>query len=111
MMTDEQMLAAYETLAQLSRLMLASTELGQWDQMTAQQDELSLLLDMLSTGEGTQPRPATVLAIKKALIEDILVTQKASLDRALPWRASLAEMLDSAGSARRMAHAYGQAGK
>lgn len=110
MMTDEQMLAAYEDLTQLSRRMLASTEQRQWEQMAAQQDELSVLLDMLGNADGVHGRSPAVLAIKKALIEEILAVQKATLDLALPWRSSIAAMLDSTGSAKRVAHAYGQAG-
>jgi hypothetical protein len=111
MMTDAQMLAAYEDLMQLSTGMLASTEQGQWEQMEEQQDALSVLLDLLRAGEGTQLRPDAVMAAKKRLIEDILSLQKATLDLALPWRASIAAMLDSAGAAKRVAHAYGQAGR
>ena len=109
-MTDKQIVDAYKNLAELSRRMLASTEQGHWEQMTAQQDELSLLIDMLKAEEGAQPLPAQVLAMKKALVEEILITQKATLDLALPWRASLADMLNSAGSAKRMAYAYRQVG-
>ncbi len=109
-MNDEQMLGAYEDLTRLSEQMLASTRQGQWEQMAEQQDALSVLLDLLRAGEGTQRRPAAVMASKKRSIEDILALQKATLDRALPWRASVAAMLDSAGSAKRVAHAYGQAG-
>ena len=109
-MTDAQMLAAYEDLMQLSGRMLASTEQKQWEQMAEQQDALSALLDLLTRGEGDASRPAAVLAAKKAFIVDILAAQKATLDLALPWRASIAAMLDSAGSAKRVAHAYGQAG-
>lgn len=111
MMNDEQVLAAYDDLMQLSVRMLASTEHGQWEQMEEQQDALSVLLNLLRAGEGTQLRPAAVMAAKKRLIEDILALQKATLDLALPWRASIAAMLDSAGSAKRVAHAYGQAGR
>ena len=111
MMTDAQMLAAYEDLMQLSGRMLASTEQAQWEQMAEQQDALSALLDLLRAGDGTQLRPAAVMAAKKGLIEDILALQKATLDLTLPWRASIAAMLDSAGSAKRVAHAYGQAGR
>lgn len=111
MMTDEQMLAAYDDLMHLSGRMLASTEQGQWEQMEEQQDALSVLIDLLRAGEGTQLRPDAVMAAKKRLIEDILALQKATLDLALPWRASIAAMLDSAGSAKRVAHAYGQAGR
>lgn len=108
MMNDEQMLGAYEELTQLSRQMLASTQQGQWEQMAAQQDALSVLLELLRAGEGTQRRQAAVMASKKQSIEDILALQKATLALALPWRASIATMLDSAGSAKRVAHAYGQ---
>ena len=105
-MTDEEMLAAYEELIQLSGRMLASTEQAEWEQMGEQQDALSVLLDRLRAGEGTQLRPAAVMAAKHRLIEDILALQKATLDLALPWRGSIAAMLKSGGSAKRVAHAY-----
>lgn len=110
MMTDEQMLAAYESMTQLSRRMLASTEQGQWEEMAQQQDELSMLLAVLRDGDGGQARTPAVTAIKKALIEDILAIQKATMDITLPMRDSVAAMLGSAGSAKRVAQAYGQGG-
>lgn len=111
MMNDEQVLAAYEDLMQLSQRMLASTRQQQWEQMDEQQQALSALLERLGQGEGNQRRPAAVMAAKKRLVEDTLALQKAMLDLALPWRASIGTMLDSAGSAKRVAHAYGQAGR
>ncbi len=111
MMTDEQMLAVYEELTQLSRQMLASTEQGQWEQMAAQQVELSVLLDRLKREDAAQERAPAALALKKVLIEDMLAIQQATLALALPWRSSIAAMLDSAGSAKRVAHAYGQGGR
>lgn len=110
MMTDAQMLAAYEDLTHLSRRMLASTEQGQWEQMAAQQDELAALLDLLKREDAAQERAPAALALKKGLIEDVLAMQQATLALALPWRSSIAAMLDSAGSAKRVAHAYGQGG-
>jgi flagellar protein FliT len=108
MMTDDQVLAAYEMLQQLSQRMLASTGQGDWEQMAQQQAELAALMDSLQAGEGQAPRPAAVMAAKKARIEKILATQKATMEIALPWRDSVAAMLDSAGSAKRVAQAYGQ---
>jgi hypothetical protein len=48
------------------------------------------------------------MSAKKTRIENILATQKATMEIALPWRDSVAAMLDSAGSAKRVALAYGQ---
>ena len=110
MMTNDQMLAAYETLKQLSQRMLTSTEQGQWEQIAQHQEELSMLTDVLRAGEAQALLPAAVMASKKAVIEDILAIQKATMEIALPWRDSIAAMLDSAGSARRVARAYGQGG-
>lgn len=110
MMTDEQVLASYEDMMQLSQQMLVATQQGQWDEMAAQQEVLSGLLARLSVGEGGELRPAGVVAAKKRLIEDILAVQKTTLELSLPLRASVAAMLDSAGSAKKVAHAYGQGG-
>jgi flagellar protein FliT len=110
MMTDEQVLAAYELLKQLSQRMLASNRQRDWEQMPQQQEELAALMQALQAGEGEAPRPPAVMAAKKTLIDDILAMQKATMAIALPWRDSVAAMLDSAGSAKRVAQAYGQGG-
>jgi hypothetical protein len=110
MMTDDQMLAAYETLKQLSQQMLTATGQGQWEQMAQQQEELSMLMALLQSGEAQALWPPAVMASKKALIVDILAIQKATMEITLPWRDSVAAMLDSAGSAKRVARAYGQGG-
>jgi hypothetical protein len=107
MMTDEQVLSTYASLRQLSQRLLASTGDEQWEQMAQQQEELSTLMERLQGGEGQAPRPV-IAAAKKALIEEILVLQKATMSITLPRRDSIAAMIDSAGSAKRIARAYGQ---
>ena len=110
MMTDEQVLGSYEDMMRVSELMLVATQQGQWDDMAAQQEALSGILAGLGAGEGGELRSADIMAAKKRLIEDILVVQKMTLELSLPLRASVAAMLDSAGSAKKIAHAYGQGG-
>ena len=109
-MTDEQMLATYELLKQLSLRMLESTKQGDWEQLTQQQEELAMLMQLLheGDGDGEASRPAAVLAGKKALIVALLEIQHATMEITLPWRDSIGAMLDSAGSAKRVAQAYGQ---
>jgi hypothetical protein len=107
MMTDEQVLAAYASLRQLLQRLQASTGDQEWEQVAQQQEELSTLMERLQGGEGQASRPA-IAAARKALIEEILVLQKATMDITLSRRDSFAAMLDSAGSAKRIARAYGQ---
>ncbi len=108
MMTDDQVLATYALLKQLSQRMLASTTQGDWEQWAQQQEEVSMLVQQLQAGEGRAPRPAAFMAAKKALIVDTLAIQEAAMEITTPWRDSVAAMLDSAGSAKRVAQAYGQ---
>jgi flagellar protein FliT len=108
MMSDEQVLATYALLKQLSERMLASTEEGDWAQWAQQQEEASMLMQRLQAGEGQGLRPAAVMAAKQALIVEALAAQKTAMEITLPWRANVAAMLDSAGSAKRVAQAYGQ---
>ena len=110
MMTDEQMLGAYELLKQLSQRILVSNRQGDWEQLPQQQEELAALMQALQAGEGVALRTAAVMAAKKSLIDDILATQQATMEIALPWRDRVVAMLDSAGSAKRVAQAYGQGG-
>ena len=107
-MTDDQMLATYQLLKQLSQRMLESTRQGDWEQLTQQQEELAMLMQLLHDGDDDAPRPAAVLASKKALIVALLEIQHATMEITLPWRDSIGAMLDSAGSAKRVAQAYGQ---
>jgi flagellar protein FliT len=108
MMTDDRMLATYQSLKLLSEQMLASTRQGDWEPLAQQQVELATLMQSLQAGEGQAIRPAAVLAAKKALIVELLAIQDATMEITLPWRDSVAAMLDSAGSAKRVAQAYGQ---
>lgn len=108
MMTDDRMLATYQTLKLLSERMLASTRQGDWEQLAQQQEELAMLMQSLQAGEGQATRPAAVLAAKKALIVELLAIQNTTMEITLPWRDSVGAMLDSAGSAKRVAQAYGQ---
>ncbi len=108
MMTDDQVLAMYALLKQLSERILASTTQRDWEQWAQQQDEVSMLMRQLQAGEGQALRPAAFMAAKKAFIIDALAIQQAAMEIMLPWRDSVAAMLDSAGSAKRVAQAYGQ---
>ena len=110
MMTDEQVLGAYALLKQLSQRILVSNREGDWEQLPQQQDELDALMRALQAGEGAAPRPAAFVGAKKALIDEIMAVQQATMEIALPWRERVAAMLDSAGSAKRVAQAYGQGG-
>ena len=107
-MTDDQMLATYRLLKQLSQRMLESTRQGDCEQLTQQQEELAMLMQLLQAEDGEVPRPAAVLAVKKALIVEVMDIQHATMEITLPWRDSVAAMLDSAGSAKRVAQAYAQ---
>jgi flagellar protein FliT len=108
MMTDDEVLATYALLKQSSQRILASTAQRDWEQWARQQEEVSMLVQQLQVGEGQALRPAAFMAAKKALIVDTLAIQQAAMAITTPWRDNVAAMLDSAGSAKRVAQAYGQ---
>jgi hypothetical protein len=107
MLDDAQLLNAYQQMADLSARMLAATGERDWDALAEQERQQDALFAMLQRADAGQRRPADVLRRQQALIEEILANQSKRSELALEWRESIAALLGSVDSARRIAKAYG----
>lgn len=105
-MDDVEMVSAYEELAQMTQEMLAAVQQRDWNafsELEARQGDLVLVIQQKDTVEPTDP---TVRARKKALLEDLLQTQQRITDLLIPWRSTMAALLNGVSTARRVNSAY-----
>jgi hypothetical protein len=107
MLDDAQLLNAYQQMADLSARMLAATGERDWDALAEQERQQDALFVVLQRADAGQRRPAEVLRRQQALIEEIMANQSQRGELALAWRESIAALLGSVDSARRIAKAYG----
>lgn len=107
MLDDTQLLEAYQQMADLSAGMLAATGEREWEVLAEQERRQDALFALLQKADAGQRRPAEVLRMQQALIQQILANQSQRRELALEWRDSVGALLDSVDSARRIAKAYG----
>lgn len=105
-MDDVEMISAYKDLAQMTQEMLAAVQQRDWDafsELETRQGDLMLVIQQQDTVQLVDP---TVLARKKVLLEDILETQRRITDLLIPWRSTMAALLNGVSAARRVNSAY-----
>lgn len=106
-MNDQQMIETYEAVAELSRQMLLATQQREWERFGEHETRQATLIDLLKAEDTTPSNDPDTMARKKALIEEILACNAKVQDLVVPWRATIASLLDSVGAARRIAQTYG----
>lgn len=100
------MISAYESLAQMTQEMLAAVQQRDWDafsELEIRQGQLMLTIQQMDTMQLVDPG---VLARKKVLLEDLLETQRRITDLLIPWRSTMAALLNGVSAARRVNNAY-----
>jgi hypothetical protein len=99
--------AIHRQLAALSAELLRVCRERDWEDFAALREREAALLEQLRSF-GTERRPGrTELARIEALIMQTLSNQREAQALLAPWREEIAAQLRSAGSSRKLAHAYG----
>lgn len=106
MMNDEQVLALYESVSELSGEMLAAAQAGDWEQLAELESRCASHVQVLREGEARVSLSAERRAHKLAMLRKILADDRAIRDITLPWMAKLSSLLQSSGVERRVAIAY-----
>lgn len=107
-MDNQEILALYETVADITDQMLAAARTGDWEQLAALESRCSSQVEILK--QNDLPRqPLTPLAReqKTRIIKKILDDDRQIRDITEPWMAQLSAMLNSAGTERKLAQTYG----
>lgn len=106
MMNDEQVLALYESVSELTGKMLAAAQSGNWDHLAELESRCASHVQVLREGEAVVVLSGERRAHKVAMLRKILADDRAIRDITLPWMAKLSTLLQSSSVERRVATAY-----
>lgn len=107
-MNNQEILALYESVADITDQMLAAARTGDWEKLAALESRCSSQVEIIK--QNDQPRqPLTPLAReqKTRIIKKILEDDRQIRDITEPWMAQLSAMINSAGTERKLSQAYG----
>ncbi len=106
-MKSEEVIALYESVADITTQMLAAARMGDWEHLAELESRCSHQVEMLKASEPATQLRAMERERKVRLIKKILEDDRQIRDLTEPWMARLSAMISSAGTERKLAHAYG----
>lgn len=107
-MDSQQILAVYETIADITDQMVAAARTGDWEQLAALESRCSSQVDIIRKNEEPKQvlsdlaRERKVTIIKKILADDREIRSITE-----PWMTRLAALMNSTGTERKLSQAYG----
>jgi len=106
MMTNEQVLATYETMQTLTARMLVAAGDEDWDELSVLEQQVSAHVQRLQANEEKVVLEKEGRLRKVALIRQMLEDDRKIRDLTMPWMAHLSKLINSTGTERRLANAY-----
>lgn len=106
MMTDTEVMATYEAMAELTAQMLAAASKSDWDQLILLEKRCAAHVQALKQNEPAQPLQGASRLKKIQLIKQLLEDDRRIRDLTTPWMANLSALLNSSGKKRRVDQAY-----
>ena len=107
MMTSQEVLAVYTTMAKLTGQMVAAAEAGDWDRLTLLEQRCAAHTRTLKEQEPPQPLRGAERERKIELIRQMLVDDRRIRDLTMPWMAQLSALIGHTRTERRVVNAYG----
>jgi flagellar protein FliT len=107
MMTNHDVLTVYAEMADLTEQMLDAATRSEWDQLVALEQRCAAHVRTLQAEEGRQPMVGEQRERKVELIRKMLNADRKIRDITMPWMAQLSALINSTGTERRLANAYG----
>jgi len=107
MMTGQEVLIEYATVAELTGQMLAAAEAGDWDHLVVLEQECTAHVDVLKREEAAVVLNPSGRQAKIDCIRRILAHDRQIRDLTMPWMAQLSALINNSGTQRRLANAYG----
>lgn len=107
MMSTNEVLSVYETMAELSKQMLDAAASSDWDRLTQLETRCADQVARLRDGEAGVPFQGEQRVKKIALLKRLLDDDRKIRDLAMPKLAELSALISNTGTRRRLAHAYG----
>lgn len=107
-MDNQEVIALYETVADITDQMLAAARIGDWERLAALESRCSSQVEILKkSAEPHQPLSPLARERKTKIIKKILDDDRQIRDITEPWMAQLSALMNNAGSDRKHSQAYG----
>lgn len=106
-MNSNEVLALYETVAVITDQMLTAAKKRDWEELVALESRMAGHVEVLKVGEPPAALSGASRTRKVQIITKILADDRQIRDITQPWMAELAVLINSVGTERKLAHAYG----
>lgn len=107
-MSNQQVLAVYQAMAQLTAQMLQAAGQSDWERLEALEQRCARHVASLKQNEPLAALEGEGRQQKADLIKQMLADDRRIRDLTTPWMAHLSAMLSSASTQRRVVNAYGR---
>ncbi len=108
-MNSQEVLSLYETVAVITDQMLAAAKKRDWQELVVLESRVAGHVRVLKEGETPAALTGDIRLRKVQIIQKILADDRQIRDITEPWMAELAQLINSAGTERKLSHAYGGA--
>ena len=107
-MDSQEILALYESVADITDQMVAAARTGDWEQLTALESRCSTQVAIIKQKDAPlQPLSPLAREKKTKIIQKILEDDRQIRDITQPWMTQLSALMNSAGTERKLSRAYG----
>ena len=106
-MTNHEVLSTYAAMGELTGQMVAAASAADWDQLEALEQRVTAHVAQLKGNEDGIRLDGEQRQRKVSLIRKMLDDDRKVRDLTMPWMAQLSRLINSTGTERRLANAYG----
>jgi flagellar protein FliT len=106
MMTNQEVLSVYATMASLTEQMVRAASASDWDALVELEQRVAVHVQALRA-QPQQPMQGAERERKIELIRQMLNADRQIRDLTMPWMAQLSKLISSTGTERRVVNAYG----
>src|ERR1700740_2301395 len=107
MMTSQEVLSIYATMAELTEQMVRAATLSDWDRLVQLEQRVAPHVQRLRERESPTPMEGGEREQKIELIRKMLNADRKIRDLTMPWMAQLSRLINATGTERRVVSAYG----
>lgn len=108
-MNSQEVLSVYEAMVDLTEQMVAAASSNDWDRLVALENRCSAHVQTLKDNEAVVALNGPSRLKKVEIIKKMLADDRKIRDLTMPWMAQLSALINSTGTQRRLASAYGGA--
>lgn len=106
-MNSEEVISLYEKVAGITTQMVVAARAYNWEQLAELESQCASHVEALKGNEHTAQLTGVVRAQKVRIIQKILADDREIRTITEPWMNQLAALMKSAGTERKLSHAYG----